>query len=275
MQKPLVISFDLDGVLIQNPFGGGVFPWVRNHVRPATALQGLDVSEQDNLMNRTVNEEWAARMRTGDFAGAYDWDSILNTASAKLGGPAVPDVAGLVERFCLQEGMIALLPGALEGLELLRAAGATIHAITNGYRRFQLPVLQALGIDHYFSELVSPERVGSAKPQPGIFEAVPDLQVHVGDTLVHDIHGANQVGIRSIWLNPELPEGLRARHPDGRNGTPELDTLVEASLAASPYTRLHPEVTADTARPDWLVADALEAAETALAWWSSQPQPAG
>lgn len=269
-----MISFDLDGVLIQNPFGGGVFPWVRNHVRSATALQGLDASEQDSLMNRTVNDEWAARMRAGDFAGAYDWDSILNAASERLGGPAIPDVASLVERFCQEEGMIALLPGALEGLQLLRDAGATIHAITNGYRRFQLPVLQTLGIDHFFTRLISPELVGSAKPQPGIFQAVPDLQVHVGDTLVHDIHGANQAGITSIWLNPDLPADVRARRLNERHAAPELSAVVEAALAASPYTRLHPEVTVDTARPDWLVSDALEAAEAALEWWRSVGEPA-
>ncbi len=265
MSDPLVISFDLDGVLIENPFGKGVFPWVREHVRgTATALAGLEQAEQDALMTATVNEEWAARMMAGDFVGAYDWDSILNVASGKLGGPAVPDITELVERFCREDGMIALLPGAREGLELLRESGAVIHALTNGYRKFQLPVLEALGIEGFFSELVTPELTGSAKPQPGMFNAVPGLSIHVGDMLVHDIYGARAAGLRTVWLNPDLPAALLELPLASRVDFPGLDGVIEEALAASPYARVHPEVNAQNSRPDFLVRDALEAAQAAL-----------
>ncbi len=265
MSSSLIISFDLDGVLIENPFGKGVFPWVREHVRgTATALAHLDRDEQDALMTATVNEEWVARMMAGDFVGAYDWDSILNVASQKLGGPDVPDITALVERFCLEDGMIALLPGAREGLELLREQGATVYALTNGYRYFQLPALEALGIAEFFTELVTPEVTGAAKPQPGMFTAVPGLSIHVGDMLVHDIYGAREAGLRTVWLNPGLPDELLSLPLASRTEFPGIDGVIEAELAATPYARVHPEVNAQNSRPDFVVRDALEAAQAAL-----------
>jgi FMN phosphatase YigB (HAD superfamily) len=259
----MIIGFDLDGVVMQNPFSAGVFPWVRNHVRSAPRLSELEISAADELMNRAVNGIWMKRMEEGALVAAYDWDDILNEASRQLGGPAIPDVAGLVRKFCQEPGMIRLLPGAGEGLELLRENGFTIKALTNGYQPYQQPVLEALGIDHYFAELHTPELCGFAKPDAGMFEAAGS-EVHVGDTLVHDIFGANQAGLTSIWLEPALPEELLALSPGERTQEPAFRDFLAERLEGNMYTRFHPEVSVETSQPDYAVTDVLEAARVLL-----------
>ena len=59
-------------------------------------------------------------------------------------------------------------------------------------------------------------RVGVGKPAPDIFHAAlrhanasAAETIHVGDHLVDDVHGANEVGIHTIWVNlkqQSLPE---------------------------------------------------------------------
>lgn len=258
----MIVSFDLDGVVMQNPFQHGVFPWVRNHVRTADRLSGLEPAAADELMNTTVNRIWMQRMADGQLVAAYDWDDILNEASSQLGGPVIPDVAGLVRRFC-EPGIISLLPGAVEGLQLLADNGIVMKAVTNGYHAYQLPVLEALGIDHFFSELLSPELTGYAKPDAGMFAAA-GCTVHIGDTLPQDIFGANQAGLTSVWLEPKLPAELLTLAPGERTRQPAFREFLTERLDGNMYTRFHPEVNAITCLPDFAVTDVLEAARVLL-----------
>lgn len=265
MKSGLTISFDLDGVVIQNPFARGVFPWVRQHVRSnVSALAELEQAEADRQMTAAVNEIWMQRMREGQFVTAYDWDEILNEASRKLEGPEIPSVAGLVERFCAEEGMIAVLPGAIEGLQLLCEHGARIVALTNGFQKYQWPVLVALGIEHYFDTVYTPDGIGFAKPQSGAFHAIPGLDAHVGDTLVHDVLGANLAGVTSVWMEPQLPAELAPLSPGERAENPILHEFLARQLDGNLYSRFHPEANAETARPDLVVLDVHEAAQALL-----------
>lgn len=265
MNSGLTISFDLDGVIIQNPFAKGVFPWVREHVRGGTpALAALEQAEAERQMTAAVNNIWMSRMQEGEFVTAYDWDDILGEASRSLNGPEIPDIAGLVERFSAEEGMIEILPGAAQGLQLLREHGATIHALTNGYRKYQWPVLVALGIEHYFDTVYTPEMIGFAKPQTGAFHAIPNLNAHVGDTLVHDVLGANLAGVTSVWMVPGLPADLAPYTPAERSKSPVMREFLASQLEGNLYTRFHREADLETAAPDLVVLDVLEAAQALL-----------
>ncbi|HEX7003856.1 MAG TPA: HAD family hydrolase [Trueperaceae bacterium] len=252
------ISLDLDGVIIQNPFYKGVLPRIRAHLREAPGLSGLEPEEALRRINDAISEEWKARMARGEFVSAYDWDSIYGAVALSLGAAPVPDVAGIVEECCGQEGMIALLPGAREGLEALRDAGFRLAAATNGYHPYQWPVLEALGIAELFDTVLSPDRVGFAKPDARFFAGVPGLVAHVGDTLEHDVLGARRAGVVSVWLAAELPESLRAVPLDERVGRPEFEPFLEESLEKALYRHFHGDARAEEYRPDYVVWGAGE-----------------
>ena len=97
---------------------------------------------------------------------------------------------------------VTFFEGALEILEQLRNE-FTLGALTNGNANYQ-----KLGLSKYFSFGLSAADVNAAKPDAAMFlaglqraKANPDQAIHVGDNLVDDIWGANQVGIRTIWVN--------------------------------------------------------------------------
>lgn len=64
------------------------------------------------------------------------------------------------------------------------------------------------GLEGIFHFVVFSQDYGIEKPDPRIFqialkkaEVEPDEFIHIGDSLRNDIFGANQTGIKSIWLN--------------------------------------------------------------------------
>jgi 2-haloalkanoic acid dehalogenase type II len=76
---------------------------------------------------------------------------------------------------------------------------------------------------NYFEQILISAEVGIRKPHPRIFQLALDFfgvkpaeAVMVGDTLGADILGANQIGMRSIWIT------RRANTPDNRD---HLDTI--------------------------------------------------
>ena len=142
------VSLDLDAVLIQNPFRHGVLPHLRRHLRRAPSLAKLGEEKADRRIRDAVAAEVGRRMASGRLATAYDWDAIYASVAASFGAPPVPDVAELVRHYCTVPGTIWLLPGALEALDGLAAADYRLVATTNGFARYQRPVLEALSLIH-------------------------------------------------------------------------------------------------------------------------------
>ncbi len=91
-----------------------------------------------------------------------------------------------------------VLPG------LLRLKGrALLGSVSNGNAD-----LQAIGLSHHFKVSVAAHHFGSAKPDAAIFLAAcaelgvdPQDAVYVGDDVLLDVRGAQQAGLRAVWLN--------------------------------------------------------------------------
>jgi FMN hydrolase / 5-amino-6-(5-phospho-D-ribitylamino)uracil phosphatase len=68
--------------------------------------------------------------------------------------------------------------------------------------------IKQIGIDHYFKLAIAPSDIGTSKPDPLVFEIImermkrtPEMFIHIGDEPETDILGAQNAGIRNIWLN--------------------------------------------------------------------------
>jgi len=253
-----VVSFDLDGVLIQNPFKLGVGPHLRAHVRNGSELRDLDPDEADRRIHEAVNAEVAARMARADLVTAYDWDVIFGLVAGRFGAPPIPDVAELVRHYCTQPGTIWLLDGALDVLERLADAGFALVATTNGFRRYQEPVLDALGILPYFAAVRTPDTTGFAKPDRGILAGVDHLVAHVGDMLYHDVLVARRLGVTAVWVAHGLPPDVVELAPATRAQDPGFTAYFEEVRAKAPYREVHPEAAAEDVRPHRVVASVGE-----------------
>lgn len=95
-------------------------------------------------------------------------------------------------------------------LPLLAELRQTIHLslLTNGAPSMQRAKVQAAGIDSFFQHIFVGGEFAQGKPAALIFTAAlqaavcrPEEAVHIGDSLWHDVAGAQKSGIHTVWLN--------------------------------------------------------------------------
>lgn len=128
-------------------------------------------------------------------------------------------------------------PGLRQMLAGLRALEMKLGLVTNGWDQIQRGVIQALEIEPFFDVILISETEGVRKPDARVFKRALDRlgidaahALFVGDHPVNDIDGAQQVGMRAVWMRDahwgDCP------HADWRiESLPELAVLC-ASLRA-------------------------------------------
>ena len=78
-----------------------------------------------------------------------------------------------------------------------------VIAVTNGNAN-----LEAIGLRDLFDDVVAAASVGAAKPAQAIFDVAVEAggadrheTLHVGDHPEIDVVGANEAGLKSVWVN--------------------------------------------------------------------------
>jgi 2-haloacid dehalogenase len=125
------------------------------------------------------------------------------------------------------------VPGSLEEL---RSRGWKLAILSNSDRELIAASRRRIGVP--FDLAIVAEDVGSYKPAHGHWlrfreetAADDDSHIHVGASLFHDIAPANELGIRSVWINrlQERPGPAPTRElPDLSNLPETLDELAAA-----------------------------------------------
>lgn len=112
----------------------------------------------------------------------------------------------------------ALMPGAVEILEYLSPL-YSMHIITNGFQEIQSQKMKNSGIEHFFDQIITSEKVGKRKPEPKIFSFAlrktncePANAIMIGDNLEADIDGAINSGLHAIWFNHHQYENKKGHH---------------------------------------------------------------
>lgn len=102
-----------------------------------------------------------------------------------------------------------VFPNVKETLGELRDKGLILGVGTNMTSHVQFRKLTAFGLLEYFSFIVSSEEADYEKPQKDIFlkcaakaHCDPSQCVYVGDSLIHDIVGAQNAGMPALWFRP-------------------------------------------------------------------------
>jgi len=163
-------------------------------------------------------------------------ETSLSEALTDAGG-SPPDAARLREAiavyFTVEEERIVELAGATETLETLRAAGLRIGLLSNATDgRYVERVASNLGMRPFFDPFVVSADIGVRKPLPEAFHAVLDRWAlpaasiaMVGDSLYHDVGGANRLGLHSVHFtqiaNPGDPAHAGSIVPRASAGTHE------------------------------------------------------
>jgi len=116
-------------------------------------------------------------------------------------------------------------------LKRLKRKGYSLAAVTNGYLKYQLPVMDALQLTPLFDLIITPSEAGFAKPDSRIFSGIEgDILFHVGDRVEHDVLSAYEAGIPSVFINRSLPEEVRCLPISERIWHSSIESLLLAKL---------------------------------------------
>jgi putative hydrolase of the HAD superfamily len=110
------------------------------------------------------------------------------------------------------------------------AAKLPLYLLTNGAPAMQRAKAAASGLAPLFQQIFVGGDFPRGKPDEAIFRAAltdanchPTQAVHIGDSLTHDIAGAQNVGVSGVWINRKgvaAPDGSPS--PDGA-----ITTLID------------------------------------------------
>ena len=127
------------------------------------------------------------------------------------------------EVFLAERRKVTLYDQALAVLEQL-ATRYTLGALTNGNAD-----IYRTDAAEYFDFAFLAEDIGASKPHPDMFRAALARagvtaadSVHVGDDPEHDVRGAREVGMHTVWVNTR-----RKPWPGGVRADREIDCLEE------------------------------------------------
>ncbi|RLD25687.1 MAG: noncanonical pyrimidine nucleotidase, YjjG family [Bacteroidetes bacterium] len=102
-----------------------------------------------------------------------------------------------------------VIEGAHDILDYL-SGSYQLHILTNGFVEVQGIKMDKSGLAPYFDQVVASEFAGAKKPHPQAFEftlerinAKADNCLMIGDDPISDIKGAHNVGIDSVYFNPD------------------------------------------------------------------------
>jgi 2-haloacid dehalogenase len=116
-------------------------------------------------------------------------------------------------------------PEVRESLEEARSRGWKLAILSNTDREFIDASMENIGVP--FELAIVASEIGSYKPAHGHWDAfrehvTPDVHVHVGASLFHDVAPARELGLRTIWIN-RLGEEAHPR--------PDVELLTLTGLA--------------------------------------------
>lgn len=240
-----VIFFDLDGTLMINPFESAVWPVVLSEL---SVRAGVSV---ERLYKLIIAEN---RQRQDDpncpAVKSMDWDDIVQTVAARLGTAVSAQCETLVREHAATHSSILD-----QGDQILKQLGQENRALlvaTKGLRRYQQPVLDALGLTRYFRAILTPDTHNVLKKDPAFFGDWPkksQLTVMVGDSYEDDVRTPVSEGFKVVWKH--TPIGLH-------------HTLAHAD----PFTRARnfPYKPDQTARPDAIIASLQELPAIVKRW---------
>ena len=153
--------------------------------------------------------------------GKRSYREVMTEAMRELGAPS-----GEEDALARSLPQWRPFPEVPEALRQARANGWKLAILSNTDRDFIVASQEQIGVP--FELAIVASEIGSYKPALGHWEAFerevgrpPD--VHVAASLLHDIAPANELGLRSIWINrlAERPG------PEPTGELPDLEQLPE------------------------------------------------
>lgn len=182
-----------------------------------------------------------SRHRVARFGIPAARRQVAREALAEIGLPT--DLADrYAARFSeLRDANTVCFPGAIEGLEAVRAHGVRLALVTNGSAATQRAKVERFALARLFDHIQIEGEVGFGKPEEAAYRhamqalgAEPYETWMVGDNLEWEVAAPQRLGIRAIWC-----DGFRRGLPPNPRAMPDhvVTSLTEIANLFAPDGR--------------------------------------
>lgn len=212
-----LITFDLDDTLwsvqpVIVAADNTLRAWLASH---AARLEVLTSERLQQLRHEVVQLQPDLDRRVSEVRYQMLLRAFLQSGYAETEARETAEQAFQV--FLAARQNVELFADVRPTLEQLRS-DYMLGALSNGNAD-----IRRVGLGEYFSFALNADMLGMAKPEPAVFLAAlaraqvqPGHSVHIGDHPHDDVFGAQQVGMRTIWFNPEGHAWTGEREPDAQ-----------------------------------------------------------
>ena len=131
----------------------------------------------------------------------YDWDDIVKDIARRLETSWSLDLGELTEELTLSYSYV--YPCAKQTLRTLKKRGYVLCAATNGFFKYQNPILEKLDLKKYFDYILTPDTTCYYKNEIEYFKPLISKEtqsVMVGDEYVYDVYYPKRFGLKAILL---------------------------------------------------------------------------
>jgi putative hydrolase of the HAD superfamily len=173
-------------------------------------LDGIGTSEIEGLRARFEGDDphWEEMRAWGPGFRFESWQKALAACGVEDNALA----RNLDERFERERAKAnPFIPGADEALTAL-AERFRLGIVTNGIPDVQRTKLDNSGLTERFDAIIVSGELGCGKPDPRIYAvaleaigATADETIMVGDNFRRDVAGAQDAGIRGVWISAGMP----------------------------------------------------------------------
>lgn len=241
------VIFDMGGTLLH--YNAPDATWEETEkagARPVYALlrdAGYSLPPEDEALARA----WQHALNVWSNIATADVQDLklhrqIRQVAALWGLPDLPD--DLVERAGLAymgaiQAHVYPLEGAAETLAALRQQGLRVGLVSNTHwpGRYHLDDLERFGLLPYLEHPIFSADVEAWKPGREVFALslralglAPQDAIYVGDSLYFDVWGAQQAGLRAVWIEQRhrwMPDGLQATPDATIQSLPQLVAVIE------------------------------------------------
>jgi putative hydrolase of the HAD superfamily len=215
-----VVLFDLDDTLLD--YSGSVDESWRRAVLACCQDGRLDPETLVVALGRARRWFWddPVRQRLERTNMLRAWQRIATHALQNLGTSDDELASAIAQHFAAhRREVMQLFPETRETLDRLRDRGTPLGLVTNGDAAQQRFKIERHDLARYFDVIVIEGEFGAGKPDEVVFQhalaslgADPARACMVGDSLVHDVEGAQRLGIGAVWID-RTGAGLPADSP--------------------------------------------------------------
>lgn len=193
MKKLGIISFDLDGTLVDYSFVNAV--WLDGVPRLYAKKRGMSLDAAKLKVRREYD---AVGMKRLEWYDIEYWLSKFHLGSENWG-----------MLFRKYKHKISIYPEVPQVLQTLRDAGHKLIVVSNAAREFLDTELEETGLIRYFEHVFSTTSdFNQVKKTKNLYEkilsildAIPSEVIHVGDDWHFDFEIPRKAGIRSFFLD--------------------------------------------------------------------------